>query len=295
MPTDPPPRRFVRRPRRREIDLGTTRAVKLGTPSALEDVYYVAMDMRWPTFIGAVSAVFLAINIVFALVYLALPGAIDNARPDVPTDAFFFSVETLATVGYGNMAPATTAAHTVATLEILTGLFFTATVTGLIFARFSRPRDALVFSNVAVIGTFETGRALMIRMASVRTRAIADVSAQLGMLQRVTLPDGRSFGRMIDLPLVRPRNSMLSLSWTIAHPLDDNSPVLAALAGDEPILLSVMVSGIDTLLASQTFGRRSYRRDDIVADHDFVDMLVDRDGVLHLDLAQLSTTRPCAG
>ena len=269
-------------------------AVKLGTPAVTQDLYYALMDASWPVFVALVSAAFVALNLLFGLVYVLLPGAIDHARPGSLGDAFFFSIETLATVGYGNMAPATTVGHAVAAIEILTGLFFTATVTGLVFARFARPRASMVFSQVAVIGTYEGGRALMIRLASTRARALADVTAQLGWFERVELPDGRTFGRIVELPLVRSRVPILALSWTLIHPLDDDSAVLAALAGDGRFVLTATIGGLDTLLAAPTFGGHSYGREDVLIDQEFVDIIVERDGVLHLDLSLLHHVRPSA-
>ena len=286
------PLRRLLGPRRTRARFGDTEVIKIGTPSATADLYYTAMDVGWPVFIALVSLAFITINIAFGLIYLAIPGAIEHLHAGSMSDAFFFSVETLATVGYGNMAPATTLGHAVATVEILTGLFFTATVTGLIFARFARPRASMVFSRVAVIGTFDGGRALMVRLASTRTRAIADVSGQLGLLQRVTMPDGRTFGRLVDLPLVRPRNPMLNMSWTMIHPLDADSPVPAGLEGEGEFTLVATVGGLDTLLATQTFGGHRYTRADIRVDHEYCDVVRDDRGVFHLDLAMLHETRP---
>ena len=278
-------------PRRTRAQFGATEVVKIGGPAATADLYYTMMDVGWPVFIALVSLAFIGINIVFGLIYMAMPGAIEHVRPG-SFDPFFFSVETLATVGYGNMAPATTLGHALAAGEILCGLFFTATVTGLVFARFARPRASIEFSRVAVIGTFDGGRALMVRLASTRTRPIADVSGQLGLLQRITMPDGRTFGRLVDLPLVRPRNPMLNLSWTMIHPLDDDSPIPVALKGDGDITLVATVGGLDTLLATQTFGGHRYTRDDLRIDHEYCDVVRDHQGVFHLDLSMLHETRP---
>lgn len=280
-----------RAPRRQQMRFGETEVVKIGTPAVINDLYYAMMDVEWPVFIGLVSLTFVIINLVFGLIYLAMPGAIDHLPPGSLSKAFFFSVETLATVGYGHMVPVTTWGHAVATVEVLTGLFFTATVTGLIFARFSRPRASIVFSKVAVVGTYDGGRALMVRLASTRTRPIANVNGQLGWLERVTLPDGRNFGRLIDLPLVRAQNPMLNLSWTMIHPLDEDSPMLAALRGEGAFTLVATVGGLDTLLATQTFGGHRYSRADVRIDHEYIDVVRESEGLFHLDLSLLHETR----
>lgn len=275
------------RTRRQLITMGGFRAVKLGAPGAWADLYYSTMEMSWTAFVAAVSVVFVLVNLAFGAIYAALPGAIDGMPPGSLLRGFFFSVETLGTVGYGNMAPSTTAGHAIAAVEILLGIFYSATVTGLIFARFARPRDSFVFSRQAVIGTFDGGSALMIRLASTRVRPIADVHAQMSWLDRIELPDGRVFRRLVELPLVRSVNPMLGLAWLLVHPLDDKSPVLAAWRDAPEFRLMVTVNGLDTLLASQAIGGRSYGRDDVLLDHEFVDAVDEEGGMFRLDLRKL--------
>ena len=272
--------------------MGGFPAVKIGAPARLADPYYWVMEMGWPAFVGLVSLAFAGINLLFGCIYAALPGAIANAQPHALSDGVFFSVDTLATVGYGSMFPQTHLGHAVASFEILVGLFFTATVTGLIFARFARPRESLLFSEVAVIGRYEGRRALMVRLASVRSRPLADAVAQMSWLQTVPQPDGRSFRRLSPLPLVSNTNPLLGLAWTLIHLLEDDSPVLAALAGTERFVLSATVSGIDTLLASTSQGGRRYAREEVRVDHEFADAMKEIDGTMHLDLALLHDTVP---
>jgi inward rectifier potassium channel len=277
--------------RKQKVVIGGTRAVKLGVPSAIGDLYYATMELNWPSFVGLTALVFLLLNIAFGLLYAALPGAIANMVPGSISDGFFFSVETLATVGYGNMAPATRLGHGIAALEILVGLFFSATMTGLIFARFSRPRPSLMFSKVAVIGQFEGKRALMVRVASMRTRPLSGATAQMAWLER-RQSQGRIMRRLVNLPLVRANNPTMGLSWTLAHVIEEGSDMLAALEGQEPFTLTVTVTGLDTLLASQSVGGHSYRREDILIDHDYVDVISDVDGIIHLDLGKFHDTVP---
>ncbi|TPG21801.1 potassium channel protein [Sphingomonas koreensis] len=281
--------------RRQTVQLGGVPAYKTGAPSRFTDLYYWVMEMSWPAFIAIASLLFVAINLVFGLVYAALPGAIANAAPGSIVDGFFFSVDTLGTVGYGAMAPATHLGHAIASVEILLGLFFSATMTGLIFARFARPRTSLAFSKVAVVGRYEGKPALMMRLASVRSRPLTDATAQMSWLETVTMPDGRIFRRLTELPLVRNRNAMLGLAWTLVHVLDEDSAVLAAHAGTERFMLAVTVGGVDTLLASQSQGGMRYRREDILIDHEFVDAILEEDGAMHLDLALLDDTVPING
>jgi len=283
---------MMRRIRKQKVVIGGTRAVKLGAPPAISDLYYATMEMSWPAFVGLTALVFLLLNLLFGLLYAALPGAIGNMPAGSVADGFFFSVETLATVGYGNMAPATRLGHSIAALEILVGLFFSATMTGLIFARFSRPRPSLMFSKVAVIGRFEGRRALMVRVASLRTRPLAGATAQMSWLERRVSPDGRIMRRLVNLPLVRATNPTMGLSWTIAHVIEEDSEMLAALRGDGPFTLTVTVSGLDTLLASQSIGGHAYQRADVLIDHEYVDVISDVDGIIHLDLGRFHDAEP---
>lgn len=283
------------KPRRQIVDIGGFPAIKIGAPAPFADLYYWVMEMTWPAFVALVAVLFLLVNIVFGLIYAAMPGAIVNAAPWSITDGFFFSVDTLGTVGYGVMAPATHFAHAIASIEILTGLFFSATMTGLIFARFARPRQSLEFSRVAVIGTYENRRALMVRVASKRSRPIADAQAQMSFLETHRLADGRVFRGLVTLPLVRDLNPLLGLSWTLVHLLDDDSAVLAALSGEERFFLTVTISGIDTLLAGPSQGGVRYDREHFRIDHDFVDVISDEGGVIRFDMTLLHETLPIHG
>ena len=281
-----------RKPRRQIVNMGNTSAIKIGAPGFENDLFYWAMEMGWPAFIGLVAAVFIAINLLFGLIYASSRGMIANAAPGSFLDGFFFSVETLATVGYGNMAPSSHFGHSIASVEILIGLFFSATVTGLVFARFARPRESMIFSKIAVIGDYEDKRALMVRLAPMHARPLAAATAQMSILARTVLPNGREFAGLVELTLLRSQNPMLNLSWTLIHLLDEESPVLAAFESDRPFLLVVTVGALDTLLARQSFGGRSYQRDDILLDHHFVDVITNRDGSLHLDLSRLDDAEP---
>ncbi len=282
-----------KKPRRQNVTVGGFRAVKWGAP--IGDLYYRTMEMSWPAFVVWASIVFVAINFLFGAIYAALPGAIGNMPTGSIFFGFFFSVETLGTVGYGNMAPMTPVGHLVAGLEILAGLFFSATMTGLIFARFARPRTSLVFSRYAVIGRYDGKPALMVRMASTRRHPLADASAQMAWLKRTDLPGGTIMRRLVDLPLLRSHNAMLGLAWTLTHVIEDESEFLAALRGNQTFSLTVTVSGLDTLLATQSVGGQFYRREDILIDHDFVDVISDVDGVIHLDLAHFHEVRQLEG
>ncbi|HTI30704.1 MAG TPA: ion channel [Sphingomonas sp.] len=276
--------------RRREIFIGGLPTIRIGGPSRLSDLYYAVMELSWPQFVAITALLFVAINLGFGVIYALLPGAIANMAAGSLIDGFFFSVDTLGTVGYGAMYPDGRLGHAVASVEILAGLFFSATITGLIFARFARPRESLEFSNVAVIGKFDGQRALMVRVAVKRAHPLADAQGQMNWLETITQPDGRTLRRMMPLPLVRNFNPMLGLAWTLVHILDEDSPMLAVLRSNERFLLSASVAGTDTLLATQAQGGRRYQREEILMDREFVDVMHEQDGVLHFNWNQLHAT-----
>ena len=282
----------VRKRHQQILGSGGLRAAKIGGPPVIADLYYATMEMSWPAFIILVSLVFLFLNLAFGLVYASLPGAIANAVPGSIADGFFFSVETLGTVGYGNMAPVTSLGHSIAAIEILVGLFFSATITGLIFARYARPRNCFMFSNVAVIGNYDGRRTLMVRLASIRARPIADVQAQMSWLERVETSDGRVFRRLVDLPLARSHNPSMALAWTLVHVIPEDSAMMRALTEAPEFRLIATVSGIDTLLATQAIGGQAYARPAVLLDHEFVDVVDESDDMLLLDLSKLHDVRP---
>ena len=146
---------------------------------AFGDLYHRAMRISWPMFFAGSAAVFLILNSCFALLYVCGDNPIANTRPGSFVDLLFFSVETLATVGFGDMHPQTIYAHVIATVEIFTGMSFLAVMTGLIFARFSRPRARLVFAHNPVVNQHEGQPTLMIRVANARANMISDAAAQL--------------------------------------------------------------------------------------------------------------------
>lgn len=267
---------------------------RIRSPARLEflDPYYWLMEVRWPVFFGTVVLAFVLLNLLFGILYAVIPGSLANAQPGSLADAFFFSVDTLATVGYGNMYPASRLGHAIASVEILLGLFFAATVTGLIFARFSRPRKGLLFSRYAVIGRYEGQRALMVRAAWTRSYPLIDATAQLSWLETAQMIDGKRFRRLRELELVRNHNPMVGLGWTLIHILPEDSDMLAALERNERVLLTASVSGTDMLLASPSLQLQRYGRSDIRADHEFVEMISEDDKGLRLDLTRFHQVQP---
>ena len=158
-----------RRPSHIRVRAGQFEFVKLNAKKFdLRDTYHLILNLNWPGFAGFVFGVYLLINLVFAALYMLNPHAVAEMSPGSFFDAFFFSVETLATVGYGHMYPASFYGHLIAMLEIMVGMFGLAVITGLIFVRFSRPTARMYFSKVAVISPSDGVPNLMIRLANLR-------------------------------------------------------------------------------------------------------------------------------
>jgi inward rectifier potassium channel len=280
----PPPR----------IDLRGLQAVKVGVSRfAIDDPYYLVLTMRWPTFLVAVLAFYVAINLLFATLFWLAPGSVSNARPGSFGDAFFFSVETLATVGYGAMTPATTYGHILSTAEIFVGMFLTALVTGAFFARFARPKPRLVFSDVAVIAPYDGRQALMVRVASRRLQGISEATARISYLRDVPVGDGR-LRRFSELKLVSGNIPILSLSWTLIHPIDRQSPLYEMsaerLKAEAPSLM-VSITGFDEAISSTINDRKVYRQEDVRFGHVFDNILRDLPGgFIELDITRIHDT-----
>ena len=180
------------------------------------DPYHITVSLSWPSFILAMIGCWLTINLVFALLYVLSPGDVVNARPGSFSDVFFFSIETLATVGYGVMAPATLYGHIVSAAEIVTGTAFTAIVTGLLFVRFSRAKAKILYSDNPVITTRNGRPTLMLRFANGRLSIMTSANARMFALLEERTAEGEYFRRIHDLQLVQSHLPVFVMPWTAA-------------------------------------------------------------------------------
>jgi inward rectifier potassium channel len=230
------------------------------------DLYHRSMTVYWPVFFGSAAAVFIALNAVFAFLYSLGHDPIANSGDNGPLGLFYFSIETLATVGYGDMHPQTNYGHLIATIEIFTGMSFLAVMTGLIFARFSRPRARFVFANQAVITHHEGHQTLMIRMANARHNAISRASARLWIIRAERTKEGDQLRRFYELKLDRSEHPMFVLSWMLFHVIDKESPLYGETSSDlaeGDALLVLNVGGLDDSSAQQLYARHVYSWRDI--------------------------------
>jgi inward rectifier potassium channel len=251
------------------------------------------MTLSWWWFMAICAAAFLLLNTVFAGLYLVFDDSIANQFPAGFLGAFFFSVETLATVGYGDMHPATMYAHWVATAEIFLGMTSVALITGVMFARFSRPRARILFSEHPVVTTMDGRQTLMIRLANARQNMIVDASAKLRLIRTEETAEGAQFRRIYDLKLRRDEQPMFILGWSLMHDIDAQSPLkdlLPAGAKSDAILV-VSISGVDETTSQTMLSRFTYEHHTIRWGHRFVDLLhTDVDGKSHMDYARMHLT-----
>jgi inward rectifier potassium channel len=247
--------------------------------------YHLLLTTSWRGFLAAVTVAYLALNLLFAGAYLAcgptaLIGAGASTMGGRIGQAFFFSVETFATVGYGQVAPNGIAANMVVTAEALVGLMYQALATGLLFARFTRPTAALLFSHEAVVAPYRDGLGLMFRIANRRRTEVIELSAQV--LFSALAPDDRGgrVRRYTLLPLERNKVTFFPLSWTLVHPIDETSPMAGRTPQDlqdaEAEIL-VLLSGIDEALEQTIHARSSYQAHEIVWNARFQSMYLQTD------------------
>jgi inward rectifier potassium channel len=263
--------------------------------SRFTDFYHGVLTVSWPLFFLELLAAFIAVNLIFATLYVGDPGGIANARPGSFTDAFFFSVQTLGTLGYGVMAPKTLWANLLVTVESFSGILTIALFTGIIFARFSRPQARVIFSKVAVVTTFDGVPTLMFRAANQRGNSILDAEVHVSLASQYTTREGVNIRRFQELKLVRPRNPLFALSWTIMHALEETSPMyglgLAEML-ERDMELVVMLSGTDETINDRIYARNSYMAEEILWHRRFVDVLsITPSGQRMVDLHHFHDTR----
>jgi inward rectifier potassium channel len=228
------------------------------------DFYHQLLTSSWPVLLLQIAFAFIVVNILFAFGYY-LDGGIENAHGFF--DVFFFSVETIATIGYGKMSPITTVSHILMSVEALCGIINFALITGLIFAKFSRPTARVRFSRIAVISKRDGVPSLMFRMANVRSSQIVEAHVHVAFARDERTREGEYVRRFYDLELLRYRNPIFAYSWTAIHPIQPGSPFYGATPEDllkSDASLTVSVSGIDEVFSQTVYARYSYNAADII-------------------------------
>ena len=284
-----------RTPKPRVVQLGGREVITEGLNlNFWADISHRCLTASWPSFIAGAALVFLGFNAVFAVFYWIGDQPISNVPGGAYIDYLYFSIETLSTAGYGDMHPQTHYGHFIATVELFTGIFSMSLMTGLIFARFSRPNARLLFANNPVISTHEGVPTLMVRLANERQDIIGNATARLWMFKNIVTAEGHPFRRFYELPLLRSESPALALSWTLHHVIDENSPLYGLNPDDletTNISFVVVVSGYDVVAAQTVHARKSYEHPDIRFGHRYVDVLaVSEDGKVRIDYGRFHDT-----
>ena len=234
---------------------------------AWRDGYHALLTMPVAAFIGVMAGAFLAVNLLFAALYHLDPNGLAGARPGSFADDFFFSVQTLGTLGYGAIAPRSLYANLLVTLEIFVGLFQLAIATGLMFARVSRPTARIMFSDVAVVTDFDGCPTLMFRAANRRRNRIVEAEVSVSVVMDQVSSEGHRMRSFHDLPVVRARTPLFILSWQVMHRIDQASPLFGhtaqSLAAQFAEIVVVM-RGLDETFSSTIHARASYAPHEIL-------------------------------
>jgi inward rectifier potassium channel len=255
--------------------------------------YYWLLSVSWGVFFGVAALAFLLINLIFAALYLLCgPDALSSAAPlNRFEKAFFFSVETLSTIGYGHISPNTTAAHWLSTVQAFFGLLSVAVLTGLVFSKFSRPAARILFSESALVAPFKSATALMLRVTNGLKNEIIEIQAQV-TLSRFETVGGVRTRRFHPLTLERNAVAFFNLSWTLVHPITPDSPLYGVteaelLESDAEVL--VVIHGVDDIMFQRVHVRSSYKANEVVWNAKFADMYLQlEDGSVAIDTRKLS-------
>ncbi len=262
----------------------------------LADLFHFLMETTWPRLFGVFIALYAGVNSLFALLYMAGGDCIANAQPGSFRDMFFFSVQTMATIGYGVLAPKTTWAHGLVAIEALVGMLGIAMSTGLMFAKFSRARARVLFSNVSVVARRDGVPTLSFRVANERESTVAEARIVLTLVRWETTAEGERMRRFHDLTLARASTPVFALSWTVMHPIDAKSPLAGAtndalVASGTEIIASL--SGMDEASGQVVHERFSWIAGEVQWGARLVDIFVrDADGNAWVDYTKFHSWEP---
>jgi len=286
-------------PARRQPDPNEIEVI--GAPrTPLRDLYHQLLSAPWWLDLVGVGVVFLLINLVFAFGYRAVGGVV-GARPESLADHFFFSIQTMGTIGYGVMNPSTAAAEALVTSEVIVGLSLVALSSGILFAKFSVPIARMQFAEFATISPFDGVPTLMFRLGNERATQVLEATVRVVLLRRERTLEGVTYYRMRDLKLERDRSPALARSWIVLHRIEESSPLHgatpASLEQDETELILTVV-GIDEASGQGLSARHTYSDAQVRWGARHADMLSERpDGGLRLDMREfhrLVPTKPTA-
>ena len=278
---------------------GGFNVVQLGSQhSRWKDLYHWLLILPWQHFVGLLALMYVMLNALFAVAFLLGGNGIANAQPGSFADAFFFSVQTMASIGYGAMYPTTLYTNLVVTIEAIIGLFYLTMATGLMFARFSRPTARVLFSNVAVVAPHNGIPTLMFRAANQRGNQVLEAQMHVTLVQNVVTAEGEFMRRFFDLELERSHTPLFVLSWLVLHPINEHSPLygmnVTDLAQNEAEIV-ITLTGVDSTFAQSIHTRHSYIPAEILWNMRFADILVRTpDGRRAVNYRQFHAVEPIA-
>ncbi len=271
-------------------------AVRLGAPPELRrDLYFFFLEGGWPRLLLSFTFLYLALNVIFAALFMLEPTGVGGAESVGFAEAFFLSVQTLGTIGYGVLHPRSEWANLVVTAEAAVGMLFAALATGTILAKAARPRSAVLFSKSAVIAPQDGKPTLMVRVANARGNDVVEASVTMSVIMDAVTAEGRHMRRVHDLKLIRDRQPMFGLTWTIFHVIDEGSPLYGVTFDSNSAVLGMVVTlmGHDGTYGQTIYARNIYGPTDIRTGHHYVDVMGQLpDGRLVIDLAKFHDTVP---
>ena len=230
------------------------------------------------------------LNIFFASLYQLRPGSIGGSTDHGFTDAFFFSVQTLSSLGYGVMSPGSAYGDLIVTAEAAVGMLFVAMATGLIFAKASRPQSGVLFSESMILTLRNDLPTLMFRAANARGNDIVDANMSVSAVIEEQSPEGHHMRRLHDLKLVRRNSPLFAMTWLAMHVIDEESPLKTENLNDIMALI-VTIIGHDGTYGQTTYARHLYERTDMRRGHRFVDVISELpDGRMLIDLTRFHET-----
>ncbi|WP_372365036.1 ion channel [Candidatus Uabimicrobium sp. HlEnr_7] len=257
----------------------------------MSDLYHFLISSSWWIMIGIISLSYVLLNVLLTILFLLGGDCISGARPGNFEDVFFFSVQTMSTIGYGGMAPQTFYAHVIVTVASLAGLLSIALATGLIFAKFSRPTARIIFSKNAIIRNYDGKPHFIFRLANIRTNYIIETSIRVMFIYTETTIEGDTIRRFKDIPLVRSQTPIFSLTWMIFHEIDERSPLFDNSLTDIDFI--VLFQGTDSEHSQKVYARHIYHYEDILFNHRFADVFIDYKDERVLCYDNLHRVIPC--
>jgi inward rectifier potassium channel len=281
---------------------GSFNVVREGlSPLSSLSLYHWLLIISWPKFLSFIAVVYVAVNMLFAGAFLLCgQGALQSASGAFANEpfyrAFFFSVDSFATIGYGNITPVGVAANTLVTIEAFLNILGIALATGVIFSRFSRPSANIIYSRNAIVAPYQDKTALEFRIANGRSSQLIDVQVQV-ILTKMEQANGTKVRKFYDLELERERVVFFALSWTVVHPIDVKSPMWNATRQDmldSDAEVQILLSGTDETISQTVHSRSSYKADEIVWGARFANMFMrtEEEGIVGMNHTRIHEIEP---